>query len=101
MNKSTGQILLADVYLTMASSARSYNSATSARSLKPYHDAFGDQIQEFYGKAKTLSAEVISGPYSLLPDWMNMWGKGPAFDNRYNNERSEEHTSELQSLMHI
>src|SRR3546814_676073 len=86
MNKSTGQILLADVYLTMASSARSYNSATSARSLKPYHDAFGDQIQEFYGKAKTLSAEVISGPYSLLPDWMNMWGKGPAFDNRYNNE---------------
>src|SRR3546814_4256396 len=59
---------------------------TSAKILKPFQYGFWEQEPEVYGKAKTLSAEVISGPYSLLPDWMNMWGKGPAFDNRYNNE---------------
>src|SRR5690606_18125929 len=36
MNKTAAQLLLADVYLTLASSARSYNPATSARGLKPY-----------------------------------------------------------------
>lgn len=86
MNKTAAQLLLADVYLTLASSARSYNPATSARGLKPYHDAFADQIEPFYTAARSLSEEVINGPFDLLPNWMGLWGKGTDFDNRNNDE---------------
>lgn len=86
MNKTAAQVLLADVYITMASSAKSYNSATSARGLKPYHDAFSSRIDEFYAKAKELCKEVIESPFVLLNDWTHMWGRGPGFDYRKNDE---------------
>lgn len=86
MNKSAARALLADVYITMASSAKNYNSATSARGLKPYHDAFASNIDEYYTKAKDLCSAVIQGPYRLLDNWTHLWGRGQGFDYRNNDE---------------
>lgn len=84
----TAKALLAHIYITLASSARSYNSATTAKALKPYHTAFKDSIAAFYGYAKQLSGEVITQPgrYTLLNDWTKLWGRTEDSDNRNNTE---------------
>ncbi len=87
ITKEAAQLLLADVYVTMASSARSYNPATSARGLKPYHDAFSNQTTTYYQNAKTLAGEVIaSTAFQLLDDWTKMWGIWLDADYRFNDE---------------
>ena len=85
--KQAAQILLARIYLTMASSARSYNPATSAKGLKPYNDAFKDNISTYYQNCKDLCNEVISNnSFKLLTDWKTMWGKWTNIDYRNNDE---------------
>lgn len=85
---TVARTLLADIYLTLASSARSYNAATSARALKPLHDAFKDSVTTFYTRAKTLAQTVIGQPgrHSLLADWTKLWGRTLTSDNRNNAE---------------
>lgn len=80
----TAKALLTQIYITLASSARSYNAATSARALKPYYTAFKDSIASFYGKAKQLSGEILQQPgrYQLVPQWTNIWGRTETADNR-------------------
>ena len=86
VNQSTAKTILAKVYLTLAHSATSYNAGTSAKGLKPYNDAFSGNATNYLQNCKTLCQEVIDGPYSLLSNWMDQWGKGAGFDNRNNDE---------------
>ena len=87
ITKEAAQLLLADVYVTMASSAQNYNPATSARGLKPYHDAFSGQITTYYQNAKALASEVMaSTSFRLLEDWTKMWGVWVDADYRFNDE---------------
>lgn len=76
--------LLAQLYITLASSARSYNTATSAKALKPYNTAFKDSITAYYGYARQLSLEIITQPgrYQLVTNWTNIWGRTETADNR-------------------
>lgn len=85
---TVARTLLADIYLTLASSARSYNTATSARALKPLHDAYKDSITLFYTRAKTLAETIITQPgrHTLLTDWTKLWGRTLTSDNRNNAE---------------
>lgn len=85
---TVARTLLADIYLTLASSARSYNAATTARALKPLNDAFKDSITLYYTRAKDLAQTIISQPgrHSLLTDWTRLWGRTLTADNRNNAE---------------
>ncbi|MGC4235822.1 MAG: RagB/SusD family nutrient uptake outer membrane protein [Niabella sp.] len=85
---TVARILLANIYLTLASSANSYNSATTARALKPLNDAFKDSITVFYTKAKVLAQTIISQPgrHSLVSDWTKIWGRTETDDYRNNPE---------------
>lgn len=93
--KPTGRVdiiaaktLLADIYITLASSTRSYNPATSASGLKPYYTDFKDSINAYYQNAKQLCGDIISNPgkYQLLANWTDLWGKTATADNRGNAE---------------
>jgi hypothetical protein len=86
VNQSTTKTILAKVYLTLAHCATSYNAGTSAKGLKPYNDAFSGNVNEYLQNCKTLCQEVIDGPYKLLDNWMDQWGRGEGFDNRNNDE---------------
>ncbi|HBT85047.1 MAG TPA: hypothetical protein DEB12_03975, partial [Porphyromonadaceae bacterium] len=77
------KMILADIYLTCASSARAYNPATSAKALKPYFTAFDADKEKFWNRVKALCSDVIDSPYRLeTANWTNLWG----VDNRFNLE---------------
>lgn len=77
------KMILADIYLTCASSARAYNPATSAKALKPYFIAFDADKEFFWNRVKKLCSDVIASPYRLeTANWTNLWG----VDNRFNLE---------------
>ncbi|MDD4920865.1 MAG: RagB/SusD family nutrient uptake outer membrane protein [Bacteroidales bacterium] len=77
------KMILADIYLTCASSARAYNPATSARALKPYYTAFDADKDIYWRRVKELCADVIASPYKLeTTNWTKLWG----LDNRFNKE---------------
>lgn len=88
IDKTVVKALLADAYLTCATSAKSYNPATTAKALKPYHDAFSDKIDQYYNYVLELTSEIISGSsYKLLAaPWSNLWGVAPTYDHRNNVE---------------
>lgn len=81
------RMILADIYLTCASSARAYNPATSARALKPYYTAFNSLKESYWARVKELTEEVIgSSYYALENDWTRLWGYSTAHDSRANRE---------------
>lgn len=95
VDQIVGKTILADAYITCATSAKMYNPSTAARALKPYHDAFGDKVEEYYQKVKNLTTEIMkSKAYSLIRsnDWTDLWGLAPAtestaaYDHRNNEE---------------
>jgi hypothetical protein len=94
MDKIVVKTLLADAYITCASSAKFYNPSTSARALKPYFTAFSDSIIPYYNHVKVLTDQIInnSGNYKLLTTWTDLWGMAPtigavsAYDHRNNDE---------------
>lgn len=88
LDKVGAEMILADVYLTCASSARSYNPATSARALKPYYDAFDDVKEAYWTRVKELSQAVIDNGYYALEteDWTKLWGYAQGYDSRSNRE---------------
>ncbi len=85
---TVARILLANIYLTLASSANSYNAATTARALKPLHTAYRDSISVFYTRAKALAETITTQPgrHTLLTDWTRLWGRTLTADNRNNTE---------------
>lgn len=82
------KMILADIYLTCASSARSYNSSTSARALKPYYTAFNADKETFWKRVKELTSDVMASSYYKLEtdDWTKLWGVSADFDSRDNAE---------------
>lgn len=88
LDKDGAKMILADVYLTCASSARSYNPATSAMALKPYHDAFFEEKDEYWTRVKELTSEVMNSSFYALEakDWTKLWGYASGYDSRDNKE---------------
>lgn len=82
------RMILADIYLTCASSARAYDSATSARALKPYFTAFDNDKESYWTRVKELTAEVMGSSYYTLEtvDWTKLWGYSGTYDSRSNRE---------------
>lgn len=83
IDEAGAKMILSDIYLTCASSARAYNPATSAKALKPYYTAFNNDKEIFWKRVKELCADVISSPYRLeTANWSDLWG----VNNRFNSE---------------
>ena len=89
MDRTGAKMVLADAYVTCASSAAHYNPSTSARALKPYYTAFADSIPFYYGHVKRITEEIISGTaYKLISSgqWSDLWGLSESHDSRNNEE---------------
>lgn len=88
LDRDGARMILADIYLTCASSARAYDPATSARALKPYFAAFDGEKEAYWSRVKELTREVMESSYYDLEtdDWTALWGYAPGRDTRNNRE---------------
>src|SRR5690348_18186780 len=74
--------------------------------LFPYTTLFRSRIPAYIRHAATLSGIEASGPFLSFDTkcgsvTLNKRNRGLALDDKYEDIRSEEHTSELQSPVHL
>lgn len=83
LDNSAVRMLMADAALTIAQSATSFrNAGPDAAALKPYADAFGDEIQKYFKIAKDQLDTLINNQnvYRLYDgqygsNWIDMFGR--------------------------
>lgn len=82
VDQASVRMMIADAAITIAQSARSYqNGGADAAALKPYADAYGDRIEEFFRLAhKHLDTLINRQTYYKLTDtkssrWIDMFGR--------------------------
>ena len=93
LDKGGVRMLLADAALTIAQSATSYKSgAADAAALKPYADAFGNDVEKYFKIAKNQLDTLINNQatYRLYngkngSDWITMFGRTADGTDRVDN----------------